>query len=259
MSTWLELRYDHGFTSVFDTQTTPAVSAILAFDQNHYPGAVNTILSLSKNTAAMLYFYVFSPDITESQKAKIRSLGIRAKFFKPKASKSDKYVWWFDAFTKSSIHSADYMMYIDADVIVHTDVDRWLSEFRASEALISGVEQKAKSKVWYETTDPSFGGVNTGVLLFKSEFFKTKEFQKLRKQISEASRIPDDQPFLRQFFVENKINVLYAPYIYNSNANYHRSGNAIFHFVGSKKPWNGKTGPEKKFYDSLVKKYNSGP
>jgi len=57
--------------------------------------------------------------------------------------------------------------------------------------------------------------------------------------------IENDQPFLRSFFNEERIRLLYAPISYNTNARLAKKGAKphIYHFVGQYKPWQKSDNP----------------
>jgi len=169
METWriLARKYNYHSDRLFS-----GMSVVLAFDSSYLPGAVALIRSLSTNVSLPLSFKVFHPNLTDDDKRSLLDTHPDVEFFntrKNNRSKTAKYIWWFEAFKEGFLKQFGYTLYIDVDIVVSRSIDGWLKRFEKSECLISVVNQKRPSREWRELSENHL--VNTGVVLFKREFF----------------------------------------------------------------------------------------
>ena len=238
LPTWSRLCEKNSYKSVENYST---LSVILSFTKSHYPGVEPLMKSLLKNTERSVSFIIqhdsslerFQVEAIKRRASDVSLIEIQTK--------AHPYAHWFCALRNAEVQSSDNVLYIDVDIIVDCSIDDWIHKFNREfpDALVSGVNQKNTKDRWEERNHRHL--INTGVVLFKREFFHSKTWSHMKKEVTPEGivSVRDDQPYLRDLFEKNKTNVLYAPYRYNINAN--RVGDerpeGIYHFVGKKKPW----------------------
>ena len=237
---------------------------ILAFTKNFLPGAHGLTRSLIKNMPNhKLSFKVFHKGLDDVDKDSLRQIVRHIEFFPIVATRDHPFVWWFQAFNPRHrfVQTFAYTLYIDVDMIVNRPLDDLLEHFDKSECKILGVNQKSPHKD-YQVHRKDKHLINTGFVLFKRSFFTTPLYSDFQYRIQTMDReISDDQPFLRNFFRDNNVSVLYAPHSYNINANMLKkdSNPHIYHFVGPVKPWkhrpNRKISKERILWLSLLAKH----
>lgn len=256
-STWHRLCKKNSYKSVENYST---LSVILTFTKSHYPGVEPLMKSLLKNTERSVSFIIQYDDTIEKHQVEaVKSWASDVSLIEmPSVAKeAHPYAHWLCVLRNPELQISDNVLYIDVDIIVDIEIDSWIHKFNREfpGALVSGVNQKNTKDRWEERNHKHL--INTGVVLFKREFFYSKTWLRMKKEVSPEGivSVRDDQPYLRDFFEKNKTNVLYAPYRYNINANRVRNERpeGIYHFVGAKKPWHGSDA--RTLWKMLRKKY----
>jgi lipopolysaccharide biosynthesis glycosyltransferase len=255
MDTWCKLALHYDYDPSFYTRNV--ITVILALNRRHFPGMIPLIKSLDANTLPSLEFKIFQLDLLPEEKQAIIRAHKNVTFYDIVNKKSTRpYAWWFEAFDYNFIRMSKYTLYIDVDIIVNRPLHSWLEKFDESATMVSGVAQKTAHADYRERSANHL--INTGVVLFKHSFFDTKYFENLQSAIHKVgiANIKNDQLFLRKFFNNEMIEVLYAPYSFNANAYLLKHFNDkphIYHFVGTPKPWHHLSFKRSHLWTRLVK------